>query len=460
MAAKGSMPGWGWGLITVLAITSLGSLVSFAIFFSKFNDANRRLVTAQQEQNDVVRPDERNRDDVRNLVEEAKKNRQSLVGYLVEGQQAVMQRATGNRRETIATLDEKLKAIPGADSQPMLAVIASRDSELGNLRNQLQQADAARQQALADLRNEVERVSAVERRHQETLATINSQLGQVKGEVDTYRTGTDGYKKELDQRLDEARQAAAEAEARLKKQLDELTAQKLIVDNQLAVLRGQRNQAVLRTGDESALVDAEIVGTNSGDGTAFLSIGRRENVVLGMTFTVYPSAASIRPNDNGEYPPGKATLEIINVGETTSTARITSEVRGNPVVKGDVVANAVFDPSKKYKFVIFGNFDADRDGLATTIERQNIEAMIRAWGGELTEDMTGDVDFLVLGQRPLIPPRPASDAPFEVVQEYFRREREVERYDSLNRQAQSTSVPVLNENRLYTLIGKRPAERR
>jgi hypothetical protein len=232
------------------------------------------------------------------------------------------------------------------------------------------------------------------------------------------------------------------------------------VDNQLAVLRGQRNQAVLRTGDESALVDAEIVGTNSADRTAFLSIGKRENVVLGMTFSVYPSASAIRPNENGEYPAGKATLEVINVGETTATARITSEARGNPVVKGDVVANAVFDPSKKYKFVIFGNFDADRDGLATQIERQDIEAMIRAWGGDMTEDMTGDVDFLVLGQRPLIPPRPASDAPFEVVQEYFRREREVERYDSLNRQAQSTSVPVLNENRLYTLIGKRPADRR
>jgi hypothetical protein len=460
MAAKGSMPGWGWGLITVLSLTTLGSLVAFAMFYGKYNDSMRQLLTATEAGNDFVRADERNRDDVRNLVEEAKKSRQSLVGYLVEGQQAVMQRATGNRRETVATLDEKLKAIPGADAQPMLGVINARDAELGNLRNQLQQADAARQQALADLKNEVERVAAIEKRHQETLGAINSQLGMVKGEVDGYRTGTDGYKKELDQRLDESRQAAAESEARLKKQLDELTAQKLIVDNQLAVLRGQRNQAVLRTGDESALVDAEIVGTNSADRTAFLSIGKRENVVLGMTFSVYPSASAIRPNENGEYPAGKATLEVINVGETTATARITSEARGNPVVKGDVVANAVFDPSKKYKFVIFGNFDADRDGLATQIERQDIEAMIRAWGGDMTEDMTGDVDFLVLGQRPLLPPRPASDAPFEVVQEYFRREREVERYDSLNRQAQSTSVPVLNENRLYTLIGKRPADRR
>jgi hypothetical protein len=460
MAAKGSMPGWGWGLITVLAVSTLGSFVAFAIFYGKLSSSARDLQTVREEQNDIVRPDERGRDDVRNLVEEAKKSRQSLVAYLVESQQAAMQRATGNRRETIATLDEKLKAIPGADAQPMLGVISTRDAEVANLRNQLEQADAARQQALADLRNEVERVTAIEKRHQETLGAINREVSTVKGEIETYRTGADSYKKELDKRLDEARQAAAENEARLKKQLDDLTAQNLILGNQLAVLRGQRNQAVLRTGDESALVDAEIVGTNSADRTAFLSIGRRQNVVLGMTFAVYPTASAIRPNDAGEYPPGKATLEVINVGDTTSTARILTEARGNPVVKGDVVANAVFDPAKTYKFVIYGNFDANRDDLATSLERQDIEAMIRAWGGELTDDLTGDVDFLVLGERPVVPPRPSSDAPFEVVEEFFRRERDVERYDSLFRQASGTSVPVLNENRLYTLIGKRTAERR
>ena len=91
MAAKGSMPGWGWGLITVLSLTTLGSLVAFAMFYGKYNDSMRQLLTATEAGNDFVRADERNRDDVRNLVEEAKKSRQSLVGYLVEGQQAVMQ---------------------------------------------------------------------------------------------------------------------------------------------------------------------------------------------------------------------------------------------------------------------------------------------------------------------------------------------------------------------------------
>jgi hypothetical protein len=83
--------------------------------------------------------------------------------------------------------------------------------------------------------------------------------------------------------------------------------------------------------------------------------------------------------------------------------------------------------------------------------------MIKAWGGTLSDDLSGDVDFLVMGSKPILPPRPDGSAPLEVALEFQRRFREVERYDALARQAVATGVPVLNENRLYTLIGKTPA---
>ena len=72
-------------------------------------------------------------------------------------------------------------------------------------------------------------------------------------------------------------------------------------------------------------------------------------------------------------------------------------------------------------------------------------------------DLQGDVDFLVLGERPVLPPRPGNDAPLELVQEYIRLDRIVQRYDRLLEQARATSLPVLNENRLYTLLGASPA---
>ena len=35
------------------------------------------------------------------------------------------------------------------------------------------------------------------------------------------------------------------------------------------------------------------------------------------------------------------------------------------MVSGDVIANAVYDPKKSYRFVVFGAFDTDGDGVAT-----------------------------------------------------------------------------------------------
>ncbi|MBL8223568.1 MAG: hypothetical protein JNL62_30330, partial [Bryobacterales bacterium] len=63
--------------------------------------------------------------------------------------------------------------------------------------------------------------------------------------------------------------------------------------------------------------------------------------------------------------------------------------------------------------------------VPTALERQDAETMITAWGGLIVPDLSGDVDFLVLGERPVLPPRPGADAPLEVVQEFIRRQREV-----------------------------------
>jgi len=444
--------------ITILALATLGFFVAFAVFYGKYTNALQKLTQAQTEQSDVIKPDERNRDDVRNLIEQARGERKSLVQFLVDTQEATMLRASGARRDRLADLEAKLKNANVPDSANLVAFIVGRTAEIESLKNQLAQADAARQAAIANQQSEVERVAGIEAKHRETLEANNALVGQLREEYNTNRAGTDEYKKRVDAELDRTKQAGLENEERLNKLIQKLTEEKLILENQLSALRGTRGEGVMRGTDEFALVDAEVIGSDTG--LVYLSIGRQNNVVLGTTFTVYGSPSAIRPDAEGNYPRGKATLEIISVGESSSVARITSEVKGNPVVKGDVVANAVYDPNKKYKFVVFGNFDADRDGVGTPLERATVEAMIQAWGGEIIDELAGDADFLVLGSRPVLPPRPGSDAPLAVVLDYQARDREVQRYDTLLRQATSTSVPVLNENRLYTLIGKTPASAR
>jgi hypothetical protein len=445
--------------IIILSVLTLGLFVAFAVFFGKYSDAQQKLAQAKQDNQEVV-GSERNRDDVRVLIEEAKKSPQrSLVAYLVANRDELVQTLSGDRRDTGDTLKKKLEAID-AQGQPLISVVQARDASIKGLESERDQLKSARDQAVADLKNMIDQTTQLDTQRKESMAQQQKMIDDYKAEIESYRSGTDTYRENLAKQLETVTNERNEVENRLQEQLKEQTEKTLIVEAQLAKLRGDQSKQLFRGQDEATLVDGEVIGTNEVDRTVVLNVGRNKKIVLGMTFAAYPNAAAIRSNAEGEYAAGKATLEVINVGDTTSVARITSELRGNPVVRGDVIANAVYDPNKVYSFVVFGNFDTDRDAIATQAERGDIEAMVRGWGGEVVDDLTGDTDFLVLGERPQLPPRPGASAPLEVALEFQRRFNDVEKYDSLLRQATATGVPVLNENRLYTLTGRAPARPR
>ena len=182
-------------------------------------------------------------------------------------------------------------------------------------------------------------------------------------------------------------------------------------------------------------------------------LGIADRLVVGLPFEIYSGLTNIKPGPNGEYPPGKATIEVIRIDDTSSVARIIRENAGTPIIRGDAIANAVYDPRKQYSFAVFGNFDTDRDGIPTPQGRQDVRAMITQWGGKVSEDIVGNTDFLVLGTKPALPPQPKSTDPVELIQRFLMLKQESQKYDELFDAAQKAGIPVLNENRLYTLTG-------
>ncbi|MFN7314269.1 MAG: hypothetical protein ACK5ZG_14430 [Phycisphaerae bacterium] len=439
----------------IFAVLGLASFVAFAVFFSKYSDEKKKNADVIAQNSEII-GNERNNDQIRALLEQSKSSEQrTLVGYLAAQNGALTSRISGERRDTLATIEEKLKGYEGND-QPLVSMVQSRESRIANLQTELDQAKSARDQALADLKNEVDRVNAIDSTNRETLDQTRAEIAQYKKQVEEYRQGADNFRESQAAAVERIRTESEEERNRLQDTIKTQNEKILVLESQVAKLRGDRGGDLLKPQDESTLVDGGVLSVNEVDRSVVINIGRDRKVVLGMTFAVYPNAASIKVVGDGEYTPGKATLEVINVGETTATCRITSELRGNPVVRGDVIANAVYDPNKQYRFVVFGNFDTDRDSLATPSEKTEVENMIRAWGGVIADDMAGDTDFVVMGGRPVLPPRPGADAPLEVALEFTRRFRDVERYDNLLREATATGIPVLNENRLYTLTGKTP----
>ena len=103
---------------------------------------------------------------------------------------------------------------------------------------------------------------------------------------------------------------------------------------------------------------------------------------------------------------------------------------------------------------MYGNFDTMHSGNASVFGANEVKAWIKDWGGEVSETVSGDVDFIVLGERPQLPPQPGGNAAIESINFYLAQQKQAQRYDELLKQATDTAIPMLNENRLRTLLGR------
>lgn len=457
MAGRTGM-GVGLGVtLFLLSTATLGFGVGTAVFWTKSKDAEQALRNAQEATSEIITPAEKNNDLVRRRIAEAKKaGGKSLVGFLSEEMSTSMRLVTGNAGDGSAQLVTSMgrfEALKGG-GKTVMAHVGDLEGSIATMKSEVERANADRTAALANATAENERVKGIEDNYKKTIAALAAQIEQNSRAVAENKSGIDDYKTLIDQRL-AREQGEWNAEKKgLNDQIAKMTEDNLALQAQVARLRGTQGSQQLSAGSEANAVDATIISVDGSAKRAYLNIGADQKAQIGLTFTVYSDAAAIRPDAEGNYPRGKATLEIINVGKNSSTAMITSEVRGNPIVQGDVVANAVYDPAKTYMFVVAGNFDANRDGIATPEERRDIEAMIKQWGGKVAPQLGPEVDFVLMGERPIMPAQPAANAPSEVFADFIRREDAVKAYDSLYEAAQRASVPVLNENRFYTLIGR------
>ena len=463
--------------ITILGILSLALFITTVVYYGQANRAAGDLDNLTRQNRELIADEERQDAALQAFQGIANRENKTLVGYILDNLRSTMQDVSGTPRDDHARFRDRLNAaqFPGiarakgwepaapGDQPPsvgrlsegsnLLALLSDADRHIQQLTSELASADRARRTAEQDLTNEVSRIAIIERNHRQTVDALTSQVGQLEAQVEQYRTQTNAARAEMDARVDRLRTTSTDRQDDLANRISTLEAENARLANQVEVLRGERASETLQVQDEFALVDARVLSVDAPSNEATINIGRANKAVLGMSFAVYTDPSSIRPNADGTYAPGKATLEIIRVDETTSVTRITRETRGNPIVRGDVLANAVYDPNKVYTLLMVGNFDRNRDGLATAQEREEWRAIVEGWGGQVVDELTGNIDFLVLGARPVPRAEPSPNAPIVVVQQYLDELALVEEYDRLFEAARATSLPVLNENRLRTLVG-------
>lgn len=436
----------------LLALLLLFSFLGGILAFGRWQAAQAELKDFQHQVGAIIAPGEDSSDRVQRFLQ-AKAGGQSLVDFLTASYEQAMTRTLGAREATPAEFTQRLSSIPGADAAPLVPLLEQARRRGDDEASRAAAASAAQTQAQSDLEAAMQRIAQIERDHTAELDAKDNQIAQYRGELDGYHTDVQATIDRNNQRVEDIRRAATAREASLQNEIARLEQDILVQRDMIEQLRGERQAAALKPQDEATLVDAQVVSVNAAEGVLFLNVGRKQHVVLGMTFEIYNDAAAIKPDAQGEYQPGKASVEIIRINETSSAARILRQARGAPLVEGDVAANALYDPDKTYTFLVFGLFDADHDGAATPQEAGAVEALIQEWGGAIAKELTGAVDFVVLGERPVLPPEPPLDSPPAVMRNYISRRQLVDRYDELFRTSAQTNIPVLNLNRLYTLTG-------
>ncbi len=447
----------GGGMMIAVAITGTLALTFLVLNFVLLAQVQKQANNVQLRQNeldDAVRSAERD-DRWALLRQQAQDQNQGVVRFLDSRMQQTAQLVTGSSRDSADTVNQRITAAMGEGGGSLLSLVESQRSEIANLERRLEQAEADSEAARSDLQASQDRVGALEDEHRGTVGALRDEIDTYKTDADTYRSELETTKNDMEDRVEEIRADADTNIRALESDISDLESRLAIANDQIRTLRIERSEEGLRPSDEAALVDGRIIGVNSATGEVTIDLGREDRLVLGLSFEVYPGGSSIRPSPSGEYPAGKAAVEVIRIDGTSATCRVIRRTSGNPLLVGDAVANAVYDPNKVYSFAVYGNFDTNNDGIPTRQERADIRNLIAEWNGQVSEDVQGDTDFLVLGARPLLPPQPRPDDPVELIQRYLMLRNEVQKYDDMFAQAEATGIPVLNQNRLYTLTGLR-----
>jgi hypothetical protein len=182
-----------------------------------------------------------------------------------------------------------------------------------------------------------------------------------------------------------------------------------------------------------------------------LNIGGDDHVYPGLTFSVYDKDFPI-PKDGK----GKAEIEVFDVEKTFSVARIIRSEIKKPIVVDDIIANLIWDSHKTNVFVITGEFDLKGDGKIDPDGPEKIKALIEKWGGKVSDNVTANTDYVVLGQPPVIQQKPTPEqmeADPMAMERYEVSLQKLRHYNDVKNQAKEFSIPVFNAERFLYFIG-------
>lgn len=463
MATRARSGGTGYAVaIVLLAIMFVLSVISTMIFHSRWQDAIINTAQARTELDRFAAAQERRADDVKAFVDRARdekdgdsKKWKSVVDLLVSERAAALAMIHGDAKTIQAAKDYAKSSGVDIDVKTLTAEIDRISADLTAINTQLADKEAERAKAAADLDQTRQKLMAMEEKYQKQYDERVAEVNQLGTQATAFQTSTQQTIQGLEQAQDAAAQEHMRALEDKDNQVLQLQAQIRDLDANINKLKALINKPGMGPTEELN-VDAEIMSIIPQDNLVTINLGERNRLLLGMTFEVFDKKRGVSRDQFGDVR-GKGTIEVVNIKEFTTECRIVRLGRGETILEGDLLVNVVYDKDRIYKFYVFGDFDIDSDGRSTPADTRRIRGMIEQWGGVVTEEMSYDVDFVVLGRRPELPATPVgADPAFKTPEEIEAEaaiQKKLEQYIMLEGEARTFRIPILNQNRFLTLVG-------
>lgn len=443
------------------------------VFYMQAQEAQADAQQARDTLSDVASSRDRGTD-LYGVFRDRAGNSGTVFGAMRAELENLRTRVAGQPTIDLAGIEQRLDDLGVDDATPLVTAIndlnsdrAALESQLDQLRQQMQGLEQQRQLAAEQLQTEQEE-------YESTMADLTARIDQLRQDYEAYQEQVANQRAELTRRLEQARD---EAEQEIRSRDNQIST----LENRLTERDTRIQQLIREIGSETPDVpdqtqqpDGRIVSVANERNMVYIDLGRRHHMVLGMRFEVFDRVRGVQTDAEGELR-GKATIEVVSISENSSAARIVRASQARPVLADDVIANLIYDRDRQFKFFVYGDFDLDGDGRASVADREMVNTMIREWGGTVVEPedrqrrllasfndediadariVPPDVDFVVVGREPQMPQDLAPGQRDAVrIQEQLSQQEEWERYHRIVDAAASLSIPVLNENRFLALVG-------
>ncbi len=307
---------------------------------------------------------------------------------------------------------------------------------------------------VAQLEGEVDRLtkSSSEQKNEldQRAKEWTERLAEIEADRDKYRQDRDQHVTKLEGEFETARslreadltkerQRTAELQNRLGKLEDRLAAYREKLGE---VLPGPGKLATARE------PDGEILSAFPGDDVVYVTLGRKDRLVLGLQFAVYSAEFGI-PADGK----AKATIRVASIEPTSAGCEIVRVADGQVIIPGDWIANPIYRPDRSVNFVVLGDFDLNHTGVPDPTDAANIEAMITDWGGAVAREITALTDFLVIGAAPRRPKTTTTEQSPDEVGRSQARQQAFDHYMAMVKEANTLSIPVMTQEVFLNFLG-------